>query len=55
MAELTVILGHDRLLGDGTQLDLDIDRPQALTRHVHIDQTRIHGFVELTESGDEPY
>ena len=34
---LTVILGHNRLLGNGTQLDLDVHHPDVLGRNVDLD------------------
>jgi hypothetical protein len=49
----TVILGHHRLLGHRTQLDLDVHHPQVLARHVHLDEPRVDRLVELAEAGDE--
>ena len=52
-ARRTVILGHHRLLGHRTQLDLDVHHPQVLARHVHLDEPRIDRLVKLAEPGDE--
>jgi hypothetical protein len=49
----TVILGHHRLLGHRTQLNLDVHHPQVLARHVHLDEPRIDRLVKLAEPGDE--
>lgn len=47
---LTVVFRHDRLLGNGTELNLDIDDSDTLCADIDIHKTRVHGL----RSRDQP-
>ncbi len=48
-----IVAGHACLLGNLDDLDLDVDLNEALAERVHLDETGIHGLVELAEFGDQ--
>lgn len=52
-AQIDIILGHARLLGDLGRLDLDIDLEQLLAQGVDFDKPGIDGLVEASEFGNE--
>ncbi len=47
--DVNVVAGDDLLPADGANLDLHVDDAQRLGADVHLDETRIHGLVELAE------
>ena len=44
---------HDSLPPNGTDLNFDVDDTERLCANVDLNQPRVHGFVELSEAGDQ--
>jgi hypothetical protein len=53
--DIDIVLGHDDLLRDIGNLDLDVDLCQLLRDGVNLCQTRVNNLVEFAETGDETH
>ena len=51
--DIDIIPGDDRLSANGANLNFDVNDSETLRADVDVDKTRINGFVELSEAGDQ--